>query len=454
LQVLVEIFDYLPLEDLFPASLVCQLWYEIVNTSVLRLKTAIRIDKWNHKDLVACSTKCDKKYVDTTFTPNYWYGRQQLTNCDDLPGSRAKMYDFVMQNFSINHEILEQLNMPYTKDVKTLVFDNVKLTLKVDEFLKFIGNLKNLKTLHLLDVDLMEIDWAEFTKLPDECSIELDILEYFYSYGLNYNQFHNANLLPLFLYFFKRIKKLSLNMEWYWGDKRQLDFLKICKEKAEFINLYELNIRTDSREETESVTNYLPLIEDLNVRELTVRRDFDSYVEEDSVFVRSDFKILPTLEKLNIREIICTAEEIQIIVAHAPNLLELHIGIDTGSNDVPVIFENLKNLKRLKKLGLNHGKQHIPKPAVLKINALLEMEQMEFLCFGGEVPILYLDVATLPAKNCLGNLKTFQLDITRNYKVEKRFDKITEVTLKYMLGKMENLEELFFDVSICIFIYF
>jgi hypothetical protein len=438
LQVLVEIFDYLPLEDLFPANLVCQLWYEIVNTSVLRLKTSISIDQYNHKDLVACSTKCDKKYVDTTFTTNTRYTKE--------------LFEIGIERFSINHEILKQLNVPYTKDVKTLVFDNVKLTLKVDEFLKFIGNLKNLKTLHLLDVDLIEMDWAEFTKLPDECSIELD---YFYSYGSRYNQFHNANMLRFFLYFFKRIKKLSLNMEWHWDEnKRHFDFLKICKERAEFIHLYELNIRTDWREQIKSVTSYLQLIEDLNVRELTVRRDFESNSELDSVFAQSDFKILPTLEKLNIREIICTAEEIQIIVAHAPNLLELHIGIDTGSNDVPVIFENLKNLKRLKKLGLNHGKQHIPKPAVLKINALLEMEQMEFLCFGGEVPILYLDVATLPAKNCLGNLKTFQLDITRNYKVEKRFDKITEVTLKYMLGKMENLEELFFDVSICIFIYF
>jgi hypothetical protein len=77
------------------------------------------------------------------------------------------------------------------------------------------------------------------------------------------------------------------------------------------------------------------------------------------------------------------------------------------------------------------------KPTVWKINALLEMEQMEFLYFDGDVPIFYLDVATLPAQNCLGNLKTFKLCITRNHRKNiEPFDKITEVTLKFMLGKI------------------
>jgi hypothetical protein len=69
-----------------------------------------------------------------------------------------------------------------------------------------------------------------------------------------------------------------------YTQSRQLTFkytscrlLTVCKERAEFINLYELTIQTDLSEEPERVTNYLPLIEDLNVRELTVQCDYDRY---------------------------------------------------------------------------------------------------------------------------------------------------------------------------------
>jgi F-box domain len=416
-QLLVEIFDHVPLTDLFSASMVCQRWFTVIRKSRIGQKASVVIDQYNYLRIQEQGrTKCSKKYVET------------------------KIGFYKSAKWMISVQILKELYDPYLKNVQTLVLQCVMITVSLFQLLETILSLKHLRTLRILSVDLMTMEKStgnDFTKLMD---LELDILEYSFTYGYDYEEMENVELLLALLKYCRKIESLSIDME-FWDNESATsltDLLRICEERCDNIKLDKLKLRIDDTfDETSNVTQYLKLIDSpkLKIRDFLICREDGNIPEPICHF---ELNTLAVLQSLDILASYCSSDELTLISNHAPNLHTLHFSL----HSVPELSALMK-LKYLKTLKIFFGYEVDNVVPTLMMNPLLELKQLEHLELNGNPHVLEVEEHTLSPENCLAKLKTFSMEIETHESLG--IDAKSIKTMESIMRRMKSLENFSFD---------
>jgi F-box-like len=419
---LVEIFDFLPLPDLYPASMVCKRWFEIIRTSRISRKAVAHLTLHTYEMIILGQEPkvCTKKYVETTIA-GY-----------DLP-----------VKWQITEQILKELYEPYLKNVQTLSLKSIKISASLVQLLTAIASLKHLRELYVSYIDLTDMQQSTVVDWPaSTLDLKLDILEYNAAYyDMNYSlvKLENADLLLALLKSVRWIKSLRISMDWYWlvkyNKKQKEAVLKICEDRCDTIKLDKLTILQAS---ANLVTQYIKQVDlpRLACRELAIDQGAGTGPRE---FYPVELNHMQGLQSLNIIRSFCESKELVLIADYIPNLQELHICYYLGNE--PTCLDLLVKLKYLKKLVLDQwgGDQYTK--LRLPMNPLLELERLEYLSLCGQPCILVLDEATLSQGNCLANLKTFAMEVEG----EGRMEMETIETLKFMFSRTLCLEKLSFE---------